>query len=236
MDKLESKHKLTIIGTIRKNKRELPKKFTEIRGRAKKSSLFGHRGNCTLVSYMPKKGKNALLVSSMHAGVEINEITGKPEMIMDYNMTKGGVDTVDKMCETYNVARGTNRWPMVIFYSLMNIAGINSFIIYMQNNPSTQINRRMFLESLSYDLVNSQLRRRALTTSLSKTIKLRLSELCKMDVPESAGTSFNKIGRCGYCTSKKNCKTRYNCATCKQYFCLEHAIMVCSNCYYKDNK
>lgn len=172
----------------------------------------------------------------MHTGVEINEITNKPEMIMNYNMTKGGVDTVDKMCETYNVARGTNRWPMVIFYSLMNVAGINSYIIYMQNNPDKKINRRIFLQSLSYDLVSSQLRRRALNTSLPRNIKLRLFELCKIDGPESSGTSFNKTGRCGYCSSKKNRKTRYNCATCKKYFCLEHAIMVCPDCYCEDNE
>ncbi|GBP75200.1 hypothetical protein EVAR_88806_1 [Eumeta japonica] len=48
----------------------------------------------------------------MHDDAQINEDTGKPEIIMDYNRTKGGVDSVDKMCETYNVARGTNRWPM----------------------------------------------------------------------------------------------------------------------------
>ncbi|XP_059055006.1 piggyBac transposable element-derived protein 4-like [Achroia grisella] len=41
LDKLESQYKLTVIGTIRKNKRELPKEFTEVRGRAEKSSLFG---------------------------------------------------------------------------------------------------------------------------------------------------------------------------------------------------
>lgn len=34
-----------------------------------------------------------------------------------------------------------------------------------------------------------------------------------------------------YCNSKKNRKTRYNCTTCKKYFCMEHAIMVCPDCY-----
>ncbi|XP_060809155.1 piggyBac transposable element-derived protein 4-like [Amyelois transitella] len=232
LDKFEAEHRLSVLGTIRKNKKELPKTFTEIRGRAEKSSLFGYRGNCSLVSYVPKKGKNVLLVSSMHDDDKIDGVTGKPEMIIDYNMTKGGVDTVDKMCATYNVARGTNRWPMVVFYSLMNVAGINSFVIYMLNNPDKKISRRVFIEALSYDLINAQLRRRALITSLPRTLKLRLVEICQLDGPESsATTNNNKIGRCGYCSSKKNRKTRYNCAKCKKYFCLEHATMVCADCY-----
>ena len=55
--------------------------------------------------------------------------TKKPEIIMDYNMTKGGVHTVDQMCSNYSVARITKRWPMAIFYSLMNIAGINAQVL-----------------------------------------------------------------------------------------------------------
>ncbi|GBP72049.1 PiggyBac transposable element-derived protein 4 [Eumeta japonica] len=204
IDKLESQHKLTVIGTIRKNKRELPKHFTEIRGRAEKSSLFGHRGNCSLVSYVPKKGKNVLLVSSMHDDAQIIEDTGKPEIIMDYNRTKGGVDSVDKMCETYNVARGTNRWPMVIFYSLMNVAGINTFIIYLQNNPNKKISRRVFLEALAYDLINPQLRRRALISSLPRNIRLRLTEICKLDGPESAATSNNNKDMANYSCVAEN--------------------------------
>lgn len=72
----------------------------------------------------------------MHDNGIIDENTQKPEIIMVYNASKGGVGTVDKMCETYNVARGTNRWPMVIFYSVMNVAGINSYVIYVHNNPN----------------------------------------------------------------------------------------------------
>ncbi|KAK2577559.1 hypothetical protein KPH14_012252 [Odynerus spinipes] len=226
LDKLESEYKLTVIGTIRKNKKELPKKFTEIRGRPEKSSLFGHRGNCSLVSYVPRKGKNVLLVSSMHDGAEINEVTCKPEMIMDYNITKGGVDTVDKMCETYNVARGTNRWPIAVFYNLMNVAGINTLVIYLQNNPNRKISRRIFLETLSYDLINSQLRRRTLNTSLPKTVKLRLAEICQLDGPEySATSSNNKIGRCGYCSSKKKPKDTLQ-------LCHLQQILLFGTCYY----
>lgn len=231
VDSLMQNHKLSVIGTIRKNKKELPTEFTNVKGRREKSSLFAHRNNCTLVSYVPKKNKNVLLISSMHADAQINEQTGKPEIIMDYNATKGGVDTVDKMCETYNCARGTNRWPMVIFYSLMNIAGINSFIIYGLNNLNVKTSRSKFLEVLSYDLIMPHLKKRALILSLPKTLRQRIIEVCKLDIPESSSSGNHQAGRCSFCCSKKNRKTRYNCLKCKKYFCLEHAVMVCSDCY-----
>lgn len=62
----------------------------------------------------------------------IDETTGddfKPEIITFYNMTKAGVDTVDKLCATYSVARKCNRWPLVIFFRIIDIAGINSFVL-----------------------------------------------------------------------------------------------------------
>lgn len=45
----------------------------------------------------------------------IDNFNKKPEIITDYNSTKGGVDTVEKMCATYTVSKITKRWPCVIF-------------------------------------------------------------------------------------------------------------------------
>jgi len=67
----------------------------------------------------------------------------KPEIILDYNMTKGGVDTCDKMCASYSVSRVTRRWPLAVFYILMNIAGINSWVIYTINTPSDEPQHRI---------------------------------------------------------------------------------------------
>ena len=44
------------------------------------------------------------------------------------------VDTVDQMIGAYNVARNTKRWPMVMFYTILNIAGINAQIIHILNS------------------------------------------------------------------------------------------------------
>lgn len=52
-----------------------------------------------MVSYMPDRKKNVLLISSSHMGAEVADTEAKkPQMIVDYNRTKSGVDTMDQMC------------------------------------------------------------------------------------------------------------------------------------------
>jgi hypothetical protein len=43
----------------------------------------------SIVSYVPKKIKAVVLLSSKHHFSKINEKTMKPEIIMDYNKFKG---------------------------------------------------------------------------------------------------------------------------------------------------
>lgn len=85
--------------------------------------------------YILKKNKNILLLSSLHQDESVDENTGKAEMILDYNLTKLEVDTVDTLRATYDCVRNTIRWPIVIFYTLLNTVGINSVALYQCNNP-----------------------------------------------------------------------------------------------------
>lgn len=73
-----------------------------------------------VTSYIPKKGKNVLVALTMHRQGKIDEDSGdqqKPELITFYNLTKGGVDVVDRMKTEYCVSRISNRWPMTVFFS-----------------------------------------------------------------------------------------------------------------------
>lgn len=86
--------------------------------------------------YVPKKGKNFLQLSTMHKHDHIDETSGefmKPEMITFYNSSKGGEDVVDRLKSEYNVSRVSNRWPMALFFSLLNIGAINLQIVYRSN-------------------------------------------------------------------------------------------------------
>ena len=56
-------------------------------------------------------------------------------MMTHYSKTKGkgAVDTVDKLSATYNVVRNVRLWLVVIFFALLNVAGINAQILYTGN-------------------------------------------------------------------------------------------------------
>ncbi|KAB0805400.1 hypothetical protein PPYR_02396 [Photinus pyralis] len=230
--KLKTDHKLTLVGTVRKNKKELPAEFVNTKARPLQSTMFGFQEETTILSYVPKKGKNVILASSMHHDDKIDMSTGekfKPEIITFYNCTKGGVDTVDKLCATYNVARNTRRWPMVIFFSLMNLAGINSQIIAKANGSSNVSVRRLYLKNLALALTEDHLRRRAQVTNIPRRVRERRQEVAGISsstvvAPSPPGTRK----RCHFCS--KDSKTKYTCKKCNKFLCLSHAEMLCPQC------
>ncbi|KAB0804070.1 hypothetical protein PPYR_01040 [Photinus pyralis] len=227
--RLLNEYKLTFLGTIRKNKRELPIEFSKPTGRPIGSSIFGFQKDLTLVSYMPKPKKNVLLISSLHHD-DIVSPSGKPEMILDYNASKGGVDTVDKLCASYNCARNTRRWPMVIFYAILNVAGINSMVLYFSNNIDIQMTRRKFLKTLSFFLIENHLRTRLQTQNLPRTMKDRIKELTGVPAPNQEPPVATR-GRCSYCDRRKNRPTRITCKKCFKFICGEHTLHLCLDCF-----
>ncbi|KAL4143552.1 hypothetical protein QTP88_005870 [Uroleucon formosanum] len=165
------KKKVTIIGTIRKNKREIPPSFASSKNRPVFSSFFGFSNNKTLVSYKANKKKIVMLISTIHHDKNIaNEEKLKPEIIMAYNSTKSGVDTMDYMTENYTVARTSARWPLTIFYALMNIGGINSQIIY-QANTKIKISRLQFLKTLGRELMEEHVQCRMTIPAVRVEVK-----------------------------------------------------------------
>lgn len=76
------------------------------------------------------KIKTVIILSTIHHDLRIDIKTKKPEIIIDYTIkTEGGVDTDDQISAAYSVSRITKRWPFVIFYSLINISGINAQVL-----------------------------------------------------------------------------------------------------------
>ncbi|XP_053089051.1 piggyBac transposable element-derived protein 4-like [Pangasianodon hypophthalmus] len=154
-----------MVGTVRKNKPELPPALLATRGRDAFSSKFAFTPTTTLVSYLPKKDKNVVLLSTLHKTAEISDREDKkPAIILDYNHNKGGVDNLDKVIGTYCCRRMTARWPLVIFYNIIDVSSYNAFVIWSQTDPARISDmwnkRRVFLEHLGKSLVTTQIQRR----------------------------------------------------------------------------
>ncbi|CAF1319632.1 unnamed protein product [Adineta ricciae] len=171
---------LTLIGTLRKNKPEIPIEFQSNRKREIGPSLFGFHGGLTLASFVHKQNKAALLLCSKHHDNQVNMKNGKPIIVLDYNKTKGTVDTVDQMCHKYTAKRGTRRWPLCVFYGMIDIAAINALIVWKAKNPQWNQNkkfqRRLFLEELGLSLVSNLLDFRSKTSKfLNKDVENALA-------------------------------------------------------------
>lgn len=233
------KENISYIGAVRNKKRQIPSAFVSTRNRDENSSMFAFTDDVTLVSYIPKKGKNVILMSSIKEDDLIEKDasdTKTPAIITLYNKTKSAVDLVEEMCATYNTARNTQRWPMVIFYAMLNIAGINSQVIYMGNQNAIS-SRRDFLKNLVINLTSENVTRRAEESrGLPRLLQQDLEKFKTSAVPEvqdvgSSDTKKRKLcAPCKHVSKRRN--TKYVCQRCeKVYLCLEHAIVVCAGCF-----
>lgn len=139
------KKQLTYVGTLNKNKVEIPVEFLPRQDRDVQSSLYGFTEDITLMSFVPKEKKAVVMVSSMHHSISDDPESGKPEIIAFYNSTKGGVDGLDHKCANYSSNRRTRRWPMVIFYTIVDVGcGVNTYVLYQAFRGTPRMTRLDF--------------------------------------------------------------------------------------------
>lgn len=233
--------KMTMVGTVRRNKPELPPTLVTTRGREVFSSKFAFTHDTTVVSYMPKKNKNVILMSTLHKAAEISTREDrKPTMILEYNANKGGVDNLDKVAGTYSCKRRTTRWPLAIFHNIIDISTYNSFVIWRELNPTWRASvrnwRRHFLEELGKALVTPCMQKRQhLPRTAASAALVRAVQPPQpgtgTDVPHEDNRRGQKRKRCNFCPPKKHCKTGTTCCKCRKHICKAHTHKVSHYCF-----
>ena len=101
-----------------------------------------------------------VLMSTLHKNAEISAREDqKPSIILDYNATKGVVDNLYKVTGSYSTKRMTARWPLVIFYNMIDVSSYNAFVIWTEIFPAWNVSklykRCSFLEELGKALATS---------------------------------------------------------------------------------
>lgn len=214
---------------------------------------FSEDGKVSMCSYVPKKNRVVTLLSTMHSDDNITGPNHKPEMILYYNSTKGGVDNMDKMVTYYSTKRKTLRWPHAMFFNMIDIAALAAYIIYSKNNPPTAKSthsRRTFLQDLGKQLAMPVIEERSRNRKYLKHFSTRsgieamlghplvafpqpLMSLAAA-LPKDASGRAKHTGSCFVCRSASSFqrKTRKSCEICRQPVCSEHSqtITKCNQC------
>ena len=122
----------------------------------------------------------------------------RPVLITDYNTHMGGVDRMDQMLTYYSAGRKTIKWYKRLFWRIVDMAIVNSFILYNlchRDKPLTQKQFRLVIaDALVQDFMNAKASPRTEVISGSPTERLRGKHFPISSIR----------GRCAVCGNKKN--------------------------------
>ncbi|XP_029966199.1 uncharacterized protein LOC115401946 [Salarias fasciatus] len=197
--------KTTILGTLNKNRREIPPSAREMNGDEFSTRVFSTT-DATLTVYAARRKQLVYVLSSMHSEIQTeNSHKRKPSTITQYNSTKCGVDIMDQMVRQYSARAGTRRWPVTVFYNMVDMAALNA-----QACTGQKERRADFLMRLASELAESHvmakkiakenaLRKQATTTDEpGKSRKCQVHHRCKRN-PATAQCVHCYKFTCGKC-------------------------------------
>nr|XP_061840556.1 piggyBac transposable element-derived protein 4-like [Nerophis lumbriciformis] len=233
------KREMALVGTIRHNKPQIPPQLLLTKDRQVFSSVFAFLSDRTLVSYVPKRGKNVLLMSTKHRAPEVERsVKRKPQMVLDYAFCKRAADHLDQACATYTCRRKSRRWPMTLFYHMVDVSCFNAFVIFTSVNPEWNANkgyrRRVFLETLGRALVAPAMANRSrppregfAARAKGEEVEVKKEEENEEEEESQPGPS-RKRRQCCLCTQRRRVITQ--CSTCGKPTCNDHFKRVCYKC------
>ena len=115
-------------------------------------------------------------------------------MILDYNSTKAGVNTTDQMVRAYATKRKARRWPMAVFYNMLDISALNVYVIWLHIHPGWKAKvphkRRLFLMKLGKQLNQENVDRHKLKMKESQMTEQETVSVPAASVPAKRGDVF----------------------------------------------
>ena len=207
--------RLTIIGTVRKCKREVPECMKAAKSREPKLSTFGFDEQLAMTSYVPKRNKAVILLSSIYHDVSIieDDAQKRPEIIHFYSKTKIGVDLVDQMIQTYACRRATRKWLFALFCNMLDIAALNTYTIFRklhsEYKKSKAFKRRLFITELAESAIMPHMKNRQKSPQLQKPTKEAIIRKCGLSfacLSAQREAALQKRKRCALCETSRDKK------------------------------
>lgn len=224
-----------LVGTLRKNRRGLPKEVIEAKLKPGESiARENERGICVLKW---KDKRDVLMLSTKHSNgfrtvLKKGKAVRKPKMIFAYNMAKGSVDLSDQMNAYSSPLRKTIKWYKKLGIELiLNTALMNSWVMFCENNK-TKMGivefRRQLVEDLTApekETVEGFQRPRRLKHNLTKKEGpvRNTRRFCKQCYKTNVELHGSKVAR------NKTKKVSTFCNECEMHLCLQCYNMIHKN-------
>ena len=175
-----------------------------------------------------KRKKRGEVIENYREEVQI------PRAIADYTMHMRGVDLFDQKASYYSTLLSSKRWYIKIFYHLLDIAVINSYILYQktmlkaQKKPLSHIEYRKevargLMRPLRVSLGLKTTKKKELKRKLDQVIEISFDDCLLGIIPTFPGRLTNRypcqIHKAEGGHENRTPQTSYWCKSCKVYVC-----------------
>jgi len=133
-----------------KNRVGLPDEIRDKNFRLRDDEVKAYRADDLLVVgwRAAKKKKPVIMVSTECSAASIDvqsratkQLSSKPLVVHEYNFSMNGVDKADQYTVYYSFIRRSKKWWRKLFFWLLEVAVVNSYILYRICTPS--MNRKV---------------------------------------------------------------------------------------------
>jgi hypothetical protein len=156
---------IAAVGTVRTNKKGLPEILKNGVALRKGEFQYKTKGPIVAVRWMDNKVVNFLSSVNTHMNTTVvsrknkqgkKEDVSCPILVAEYNRIMGGVDRFDQLRERYEVGRRSVKWWHRIMYFFIDIAVVNSFLLFcIKNRKGKPRDQLSFRISLARQLIGS---------------------------------------------------------------------------------
>ncbi|KAL1390375.1 hypothetical protein pipiens_012394 [Culex pipiens pipiens] len=194
---------LFLTGTVRRCKPDIPRNMLPSKTREVHSTTFGYNDQMMMASYVPKKNKAVVFLTTNPElkGVDATSTKKKAYINLHYNAGKAAVDNLDKVTREFTVSRRTKRWPVKVFYDVLDVMIHNALVIFSLKNPEIS-NRKQskvrFMQLLAYELAEANVKIRAeraerggIHNELKNDFKIFFSEFARLHQPKAQPAVVN---------------------------------------------
>ena len=221
-------------GTVRSTRRGMPADVGNAKLKEQGSFIQRQKGPLLATAWLDKKTVN-LLSTNLENPAETTTVRRKqkdgrskevrcPGVVKDYTEFMNGVDRADQLRATYSMGRKCLKWWRYLFWFLVDVATVNSYVL-MKESPAHQLTTRTGRLKQRNQLEFRQDLSKQLIGGLRKPARKRSFAASNMNADQSITTQhwptkMNARRTCKWCSKKRRTETIYRCEQCQVNLCV----------------